>query len=392
MLLGLNDFTLQLVLNTASTSSMTTTLLIVDDSEATRRKYWSYLTSVRPYKYLTLEADTLEKAKALYQDKQPDMVLLGWQLVDGDGAEFINWIEQQEQTRLLPILLIANQNDESMAVQITQQGIQDYLIKEYVTPERLGRSLDHLLERVKLMNAVADAVKLRKRAEEHKLEHEAKFLSLVQCLDDLIWTSDLKGNFIYLSPQFHELFGWETNDWLGKSIVNLVHNGDRHRFTEHIENILTFDRHAEMPVEFRHLQKDGSYVWVSGHMTAMRNAQGDVIAVQGICRDISDRIALAYAIRERRLIETRLHESNEALANVNQELIRAAQQKKEFLSDISHKLRTSLNIILGSIECLQDGVYGNLNEKQRDVLQTIESSENHLLELINQVVEFSKSE
>lgn len=371
---------------------MTTTLLIVDGSEVTRRKYWSYLASVRPYKYLALEADTLEKAKALYQDKQPDMVLLGWKLVDGDGLEFINWIEQQEQTRLLPTLLIASQNDESMAVQITKQGIQDYLIEEYVTPERLGRSLDHLLDREQLLNAVSDAIKLRKRAEELKLEHEAKFLSLVQCLDDLIWTSDLKGDFTYLSPQFHELFGWETTDWLGKSIINLVHNGDRHRFTEHIENILTSDSHAEIPLEFRHLQRDGSYVWISAHMTAMRNFQGDAIAIQGICRDISDRIALAYAIRERKLIETRLHESNEALANVNQELIWAAQQKKEFFTDISHKLRTSLNIIVGSIECLQDGVYGTLNNKQRDILQAIEGSENHLLALINQVIEFSKSE
>jgi PAS domain S-box-containing protein len=371
---------------------MTTTLLMIDASDIKRRKYDCYLTSDRPCNYLIIEADTITKAKELCEQKKPNLILLSWQFPDGNGLEFLDWMKQQGQISLIPTLLLVNQKDEHIAAQSTKSGIQDYLVKEHLTPERLMRSLDNLLERMQLLSNVSDVVNLRKRAEAIKLENEEKFLCLVQCSDDVIWSIDLEGKFIYLSPQFKELFDWEPNEWIGRSIIDLVHQGDRPRFTDNVQNVLASASKSEMPVEIRHLQKDGSYVWVSTHMTAVKNYQRDVIAIQGILRDISDRISLAYAIRERKLVETRLNESNEALAAMNQELIRAAQQKKEFLTDISHELRTSLNAVLGSIECLQEGVYGDLNDKQRKILQVIEHSENHLLTLIDKVIYFSQSE
>lgn len=371
---------------------MTTTLLMIDASDIKRRKYYCYLTSDHPCDYLIMEADSIARAKEICEEKKPDLILLSWQFPDGNGLEFLDWMKQHGQTALIPTLLLVNQKDEHIAAQITKSGIQDYLVKEHINPERLMRSLDNLLERMQLLNNVSDVVNLRKRAEMMKSEHEERFLCLVQCSDDVIWSIDLEGKFIYLSPQFKELFDWEPHEWIGRSIIDLVHQGDRPRLTDSIDTTLASANKAEMPVEFRHLQKDGSYVWVSTHMTSVKNHHRDVIAIQGISRDISDRISLAYAIRERKLVETRLNESNEALAAMNQELIRAAQQKKEFLTNISHELRTSLNAVLGSIECLQEGVYGDINDKQRKILQVIEHSENHLLTLIDKVIYFSQSE
>ncbi len=307
---------------------MPTTLLMIDASDIKRCKYDCYLTSDHHCSYLIMEADTITKAKEICEEKKPDLILLSWQFPDGNGLEFLEWMKQQGQISLIPTLLLVEQKDEHIAAQSTKSGIQDYLVKEHLTPERLMRSLDNLLDRMQLLNNVSDAINLRKRAEAIKLENEEKFLCLVQCSDDVIWSTDLEGKFIYLSPQFKELFAWEPDEWIGRSIIELVHQGDRPRFTDNVENILTSAGKSEIPVEFRHLQRDGSYVWVSTNMTAVKNHQRDVIAIQGISRDISDRIALAYAIRERKLVETRLHESNEALAVMNQELIRVAQQKK----------------------------------------------------------------
>jgi len=87
-----------------------------------------------------------------------------------------------------------------------------------------------------------------------------------------------------------------------------------------------------------------------------------------------------------------LQKSNHELALSNQELARATRLKDEFLSNMSHELRTPLNAILGMSEALQEEVFGTLNQKQHHSIKTIESSGNHLLSLINDILDVAKIE
>ncbi|MCE9645725.1 MAG: PAS domain S-box protein [Chloroflexi bacterium] len=74
------------------------------------------------------------------------------------------------------------------------------------------------------------------------------------------------------------------------------------------------------------------------------------------------------------------------------ELIHANRTKDEFLANMSHELRTPLNGILGLSESLLEGIRGSLNEKQQQSLQTIYASGEHLLGLINDILDVSKIE
>jgi signal transduction histidine kinase len=76
----------------------------------------------------------------------------------------------------------------------------------------------------------------------------------------------------------------------------------------------------------------------------------------------------------------------------NEELIRANRLKDEFLANMSHELRTPLNAILGMTEGLLEQIFGDVNDSQTKVLQTIESSGSHLLELINDILDVAKIE
>jgi signal transduction histidine kinase/ActR/RegA family two-component response regulator len=97
-------------------------------------------------------------------------------------------------------------------------------------------------------------------------------------------------------------------------------------------------------------------------------------------------------IVERKLAQQQLTQTNQQLSISNHDLARATRLKDEFLANMSHELRTPLNAILGITEGLIEGVFGSINPQQNNMLQTVEKSGNHLLELINDILDLSKIE
>jgi signal transduction histidine kinase len=102
----------------------------------------------------------------------------------------------------------------------------------------------------------------------------------------------------------------------------------------------------------------------------------------------------SYAGLEQK-VEERTRELATALAELDEksrELEAASLHKSEFLANMSHELRTPLNAILGFSQVLRERLFGELNEKQEDYVDDILSSGNHLLSLINDVLDLSKVE
>jgi signal transduction histidine kinase len=80
------------------------------------------------------------------------------------------------------------------------------------------------------------------------------------------------------------------------------------------------------------------------------------------------------------------------IADKSRQLEVASQHKSEFLANMSHELRTPLNAIIGFSEVLSERMFGELNEKQEEYLKDIYASGQHLLSLINDILDLSKIE
>lgn len=147
----------------------------------------------------------------------------------------------------------------------------------------------------------------------------------------------------------------------------------------------------------------GSHLWgllcMHHSKRTRRWTEEDVQVVNHVASQLS--IAIQQAdlfakledeLQEKKLAEERLITVNEELASTNDQLARSTRLKDEFLANMSHELRTPLNAILGMAESLQDNIYGEVTKIQRKALEEIGRSGNHLLELINDILDITKIE
>jgi PAS domain S-box-containing protein len=134
--------------------------------------------------------------------------------------------------------------------------------------------------------------------------------------------------------------------------------------------------------ELTYIRKDGSRFPAVVSVTALRDAHNAIIGYLLIGTDNTARKAAAEA----------LHQAHEALRRSNAELAQASRLKDEFLANMSHELRTPLNAILGLSEALLEQVSGTLTPRQAKSITTISTSGQHLLSLINDILDLSKVE
>jgi len=93
-----------------------------------------------------------------------------------------------------------------------------------------------------------------------------------------------------------------------------------------------------------------------------------------------------------KVMTEKLRERNDEIELKNKQLDEASRMKSEFLANMSHELRTPLNAILGFSEAMKDSMFGDVNDKQEEGLEVIFESGQHLLSLINDILDLSKIE
>ncbi|CUR31939.1 PAS fold family (fragment) [Planktothrix tepida PCC 9214] len=236
---------------------------------------------------------------------------------------------------------------------------------------------------LKQIVGTAQDITERKQSEE-KLQNLSDRLSLaIKSGGFGIWEWDILQDQLIWDEQMYELYGLEKSDVLEtiyQTWANALHPQDRERTETAIQQALRSEK--EYNPEFRVVHPNGSIRYIKAYALVQRDNNGEPQRMVGVNFDIT-------SAKE---AEKQLRQVNERLTLTNAELDRATRLKDEFLANMSHELRTPLNAILGMSEGLQDGVFGNLSKQQKQAINSIDRSGNHLLALINDVLDLAKVE
>ena len=209
----------------------------------------------------------------------------------------------------------------------------------------------------------------RKRSEE-RIRQLSR--AIEECPVSVVIT-DTKGTIEYVNPKYCEVTGYAADEVVGGN-PRVLKAGDQPEsfYKELWDTILAGN---EWRGEFCNKKKSGDLFWELASISPIRDESGSITHFVAIKEDITERKHVSWELEQAK--------RDAEFAN---------QAKSDFLANMSHELRTPLNAVIGFSEVLEDGTFGDLNDKQRQYVGNILQSGRHLLSLINDILDLSKIE
>jgi cell cycle sensor histidine kinase DivJ len=216
---------------------------------------------------------------------------------------------------------------------------------------------------------------------------ESRYRLLARNMGDVITRHRRNGAIEFISPAAQALFGASINQLMAHGLFDRVHVADRPAYLTALADVARGA--AERDVEFRVKRGDGDarnaqsaatgFIWIEMRCRPLEQAgqgvvtDGEVVAVM---RDITERKA-----------------QEQALEDARSEADKAHAAKSQFLATMSHELRTPLNAIIGFSEMIVQETELNLDASRRkEYAKLINDSGQHLLSVVNGILDMSKME
>lgn len=287
------------------------------------------------------------------------------------------------------VLMYMHPDDREYAVEAARQHLRSgkpldvsYRIRtksgDYIWTQVRADSLRDESGQATVMSGVNFDITEIKKVEAALRESEARQVRIIQASSDGIWEWYADRGGFHFSHRCWELLGYDDLDDV------LTEGEDRLKiWRKHIypQDLPIFDNaliehmagRAPFDVEYRLVSQQGDIRWIRGRGRAVFNDQGQPIMMSGSNMDI-----------------TEIKRAEERVIQAKEQAEQANRAKSEFLSSMSHELRTPLNAILGYTQLFEYD--GNLKPQQIENVREIRKAGEHLLQLINDVLDLAKIE
>jgi len=343
------------------------------------------------------------------------LILLDVQMPGMDGFETATLIKERDRSKHIPIIFVtAISKEESYVFQGYSAGAVDYIGKPF-NAEILLSKVSVFVDLWKRGEQIKQQSELLRQTEQRELELEAErrerqaerrhteelkkseaqlasFKSTLDLtLDCVLMFEPQTLKFSYVNHGALQQLGFDSEEMLNMTPLDIGAAPDEASFRallEALQKLAQDGRITARTYEATHKRKNGELypVEVSLQFIALRDKSSRFVAV---VRDISERkkieAGLVQAHDEAELARAEAEHARD-------EAERANLAKSEFISSVSHELRTPLNAIIGFSKLLLNPRIGPLNEDQKDYMTDVVQGAEHLLQLINDILDIAKIE
>lgn len=250
-------------------------ILILDDSE-TDIKLIVYEIE-KHFENVTIETATNRKEFIVKLSQfKPKIVLSDYHLPDFDGLTALSITHEMYPD--LPFIIVTGSQSEEFGILCIKNGASDYILKKHL--KKIPVAIEEALKKYELILE-------NKKAYEELRESEKKFRLLAENAQDIIYRYEFfpERGFAYVSPSVTKITGYTPEEHYADPDLGLkiVHPDDRHL----LEKIIKGEIKIDEPFALRLIKKDGTIIWTEQRNVPIYDANGNLIAIEGVSRDIT---------------------------------------------------------------------------------------------------------
>jgi len=273
---------------------------------------------------------------------------------------------------------------------------------EGTSSHTLRESHEHLLRAYEQLSVAEEALRAQHETiieAQRLLEvQRTRYRTLFDLAPDPFIVTDETGTIEEANDAAAELFGMPRALLVGKPVSSFVEVNGRSEFKAHIGSLAAADRADKWMMETR--VRDGRLITVEATVSTLENRTAGRKSLCWLLHDMSARRASEESMQAlnrslnarvaQRTRELELALGGEQVARKEAEA--ANRIKSELFARLSHEFRTPLHAVSGYLEILQQNIHGGLTEEQRKDVDRIHQAQEHLLALVNMILDFAKLE